>query len=70
MTPFSGHPLVVGIVPHQPELVALTAASWSQAAGGVPLYFAYVDGARFVVEELADWAVRHAPIDPDSLDNR
>ena len=69
MTPFSGHPLVVGIVPHQPELVALTAASWSQAAGGVPLYFAYVDGARFVVEELADGAVRHAPIDPDSLDD-
>lgn len=68
MTPFSGHPIVVGIVPHQPELVALTAASWSQASGGVTVYFAYVDGARFTVEELPDGAVRHAPVDPDSLD--
>lgn len=69
MTPFSGHPLVVGIVPEQPDLVALTAASWSQAAGGVTLYFAYVDVTRFAVEEFADGTVRHAEIDPDAVDD-
>ena len=69
MTPFANHPMVVGIVPNQPELVALTAASWSQAAGGVTLYFAHVDLERFTVEEFADGTVRHAAIDPDSLDD-
>ncbi|WP_227422402.1 universal stress protein [Pengzhenrongella sicca] len=69
MTPFSGHPFVVAIVPHQPELVVLTAASWSQAAGGVPLYFAYVDPSRFVVEEFPDGSVHHAEVDPDSVDD-
>lgn len=69
MTPFSGHPIVVGIVPQQPELVALTAASWSRAAGGVTLYFAYVDPTRFTVEELPDGTVRHAEIDPDAVDD-
>jgi nucleotide-binding universal stress UspA family protein len=69
MTPFSGHPIVVGIVPHQPALVALTAASWSRAAGGVTLYLAYVDPARFTVEELPDGSVRHAEIDPDAVDD-
>ncbi|HEX5333099.1 MAG TPA: universal stress protein [Cellulomonas sp.] len=69
MTPFSGHPIVVAVVPHEPELVALTAASWSQAAGGVPVYFAYVDPTRFTVEEHADGTVRHADIDPDAVDD-
>lgn len=69
MIPFAGHPLVVAIVPHQPELVALTAASWSQAAGVVPLYFAYVDTTRFTVEEFPDGSVRHAEIDPDTVDD-
>src|SRR5450830_291127 len=66
MTPFSGHPIVVAIVPHEPELVALTAASWSRAAGGVTVYFAYVDPARFTVQEFPDGTVRHADIDPDA----
>ncbi|WP_231494799.1 universal stress protein [Cellulomonas sp. KRMCY2] len=69
MTPFSEHPIVVGVVPHQPELVALTAASWSRAAGGVTLYFAYVDVTRFTAEELPDGTVRHAEVDPDSVDD-
>ncbi|MDA8439099.1 MAG: universal stress protein [Propionibacterium sp.] len=69
MTPFSGHPIVVAIVPHQPELVALTAASLSQAAGSVPLYFAYVDVNRYTVEEHPDGSVRHAEVDPDSVDD-
>jgi nucleotide-binding universal stress UspA family protein len=69
MTPFSNHPIVVAVVPHQPELVALTAASWSQAAGGVTLYFAYVDVTRFAVEEYPDGTVRHAEIDPDAVDD-
>lgn len=69
LTPFSDHPMVVAIEPHQPELVALTAASWSQAAGGIPLYFAYVDTQRFTVEEFPDGTVRHSEIDPDSVDD-
>ena len=70
MTPFSGHPIVVGIVPGQPELVALTAISWSQAAGGATLYFAYVDTTRFVLEEFPDGTVRHGEVDPDTIDDR
>ena len=69
LTPFGNHPMVVAIEPHQPELVALTAASWSQAAGGIPLYFAYVDPQRFTVEEFPDGTVRHSQIDPDSVDD-
>ncbi|HQY33247.1 MAG TPA: universal stress protein [Actinotalea sp.] len=69
LTPFAGHPLVVAVTPRQPELVALTAASWSRAAGGVRLCFAYVDTTRFVVEEHPDGSVRHAEIDPDAVDD-
>lgn len=69
LTPFAGHPLVVGIVPHQPELVALTAASWSVAAGGARVYFAFADPSRFTVEERPDGTVRHAPLDPDGVDD-
>lgn len=69
LTPFGGRPVVVGIVPQQPELVALTAAAWSAAAGGVTLYFAYVDPTRFTVEEHPDGSVRHAELDPDGVDD-
>lgn len=67
-TDFGGHPLVVAVVPGQPPLVALTAASLARATGAPALYFAYVDTSRFVVEELPDGTVRHAPIDPDLED--
>lgn len=69
MTPFPGHPIVAAVVPGQPELVALTAASWAAAAGGVRVYFAYVDVNWFVVEEHPDGTVRHAELDPDAIDD-
>lgn len=65
LTPFAGHPAVVGIVPDQPELVALTALSWAQGNGNADLYFAYADPMRYVVEELPDGSVRHGDVDPD-----
>lgn len=66
---FSGHAVVVGVVPGQPELVALTAASLARATGAPTLYFAYVDPSRFVEEELPDGTVRHSAIDPDGADD-
>lgn len=69
MVPIPGHPLVVGVVPGQPELVALTASAWASALGGVPLYFAYADQARIVDEEYADGTVRHSDLDPDQADD-
>jgi nucleotide-binding universal stress UspA family protein len=65
MTPFEGHPAVVGVEPGQPELVVLTAAAWARATGGA-LYLAYADPTRYAVEELPDGSVRHAPVDPDA----
>ncbi|MCK6212024.1 universal stress protein [Georgenia sp. EYE_87] len=70
MVDMAGHPAVVGVVPGQPDLVALTAASWARAVGAPALYLAYVDTSRYVVEELDDGSVRHAPIDPDTADDR
>ena len=69
MVPLSGSPLVVGVVPGQSELVAVTAAAWSEALGGVPLHFAYVDATRIVDEEYADGTVRHSSLDPDLADD-
>jgi nucleotide-binding universal stress UspA family protein len=69
MVPVPGHPLVVAVVPGQPELVAATAAAWSDALGGVPLFFAYVDATRVVDEEYPDGTVRHSSLDPDLADD-
>jgi nucleotide-binding universal stress UspA family protein len=69
MVPVPGHPLVVGVVPGQPELVALTAAAWAVALGGVPLYFGYSDPARIVDTEYADGTVQHSAIEPDQADD-
>lgn len=69
MVPVPGHPLVVGVVPGQSELVALTAAAWSEALGGVPLYFGYCDPSRIVDAEYADGTVRHSGLDPDQIDD-
>ncbi|MGC3994828.1 MAG: universal stress protein [Propionicimonas sp.] len=69
MVPVPGHPIVVGVVPGQPELVALTAAAWSDALGGVPLYFGYSDPSRIVDSEDADGTVRHSAISPDQADD-
>lgn len=69
MVPIPGHPLVVGIKPGQPDLVALSAAAWARALGGVDLYFAYADPARILEEELPGGYVRHAPLNPDIEDD-
>ena len=78
MAPVPGAPLVVGVSPGQPELVALTAAAWAVALGGargaeatgaVPLYFGYADPDRVVETEFPDGTVRHADLDPDQADD-
>lgn len=68
MVPLAGHPLVVGIVPGQPELVALTAAAWARSAGASGLYFAYADPGRYTREEYPDGTVWHEDLDPDAPD--
>ena len=65
MTDFAGHPLVVGVVPGQSPIVALTAVSLARATGAPALYFAYVDTSRYADAEYADGTVRHLSIDPD-----
>ncbi len=69
ITPFSGHPLVVGVEPALPELVPLTAASLAVATGAPLLVFAYADVMRLVVDEYPDGSVRHEPLEPDALDD-
>lgn len=69
LTPFAGHPLVVGIVPGQAELVARTALALAQAMPGTALWFAYVDPSRTTEEEFADGTVRHGALAPDDLDD-
>lgn len=68
LTPFAGHPIVVGVVPGQPDLVVLTAAALA-AASGATVYFAYVDPRRVVDRELADGSVLHSDLDPDLSDD-
>ncbi len=68
LTPFAGHPIVVGIVPGQPALVALTAASWARALG-VAAYFAYVDPTRITELEFPDGTVQHSDLNPDVSDD-
>lgn len=65
----AGRPLVVGIVPGQPELVALTAQAWAQALGCPTVYFAYADPTRITVTEHDDGTVDHEPVDPDGADD-
>lgn len=69
MVEAAGHPIVMGIVPGQPDLVTRTAEMWARAVGASALYCAYVDASRFVAEEHPDGTVRHAPIDPDGMDD-
>ena len=65
MTDFAGHPLVVGVVPDQSPLVALTAVSLARATGAPALYFAHVDTSRYADVEHPDGSVTHLSIDPD-----
>ncbi len=69
LTPFGRHPVVVGVSPDLPDLVAFTALSLADAIGATCVYFAYADPARYIVEEFDDGTVRHALISPDSLDD-
>lgn len=69
LVPVAGHPLVVGVVPGQPALVALTAAAWARAVGASTLCCAYVDSSRYVREERPDGTVLHDAIDPDGADD-
>ena len=66
--PAANRPLVVGVVPGQSSLVALTAATWAQATGGT-LYFGYADPTRIVGQEYPDGTVRHSPLEPDREDD-
>lgn len=66
LTDFRGHPIVVGVEPEIPELLVETAASLARATGA-SLHFAYVDPARYVIEEFPDGTVRHTALSPDSL---
>jgi len=68
MVAAAAHPLVMGIVPGQPDLVARTAETWARAAGVSTLYCAYVDESRFAAQEHPDGTVRHVSIDPDGAD--
>jgi nucleotide-binding universal stress UspA family protein len=68
ITPFAGHPIVVGVTPGQPELVALTAAEWAIAFGAL-VYFAYVDPTRVTEREFPDGTVQHSDLDPDAYDD-
>lgn len=68
MTDFHAHPIVAGVIPGQPPLVALTAATLAQAVGAPAIHFGYADQSRYVVTEFEDGTVRHAPIDPDDAD--
>ncbi len=69
LTDFAGHPVVVGVVPGQPPLVALTATSLARATGAPTVYFAYVDPARFTEQENPDGTVLHQAVDPDLADD-
>lgn len=68
LTPFAGHPLVIGIEPRFPDLLVHTAVSFGRATGAPRLYFAHADPGRYVVEEHPDGSVTHGPLSPDSLD--
>ena len=66
---FHAHPIVVGVMPNQPALVALTAVTLARAVGAPSVHFGYADQTRCVVAEHPDGNVRHAPIDPDDADD-
>ena len=68
ITDFHGSPLVVGVVPGQSPLVALTACSLAKATGAPAPYFAYAGPSRVCVREFPDGTVRHQAADSDPDD--
>jgi len=69
MVPFSGHPVVVGVVPDQDPLVVRVAVTLARAIAAPMLHLAYVDPSRYPVEEHQDGTVRHAAFDSDADDD-
>lgn len=69
IVPPAGRPLVVGVLPGQDGLVALTAARWALALHA-QLYCGYADPSRLTLAELPGGHVQHAPLDPDGADER
>lgn len=68
ITPFRGHPVVAGVQPGQPGLVAVTAAELAIALG-VEVCFAYADPARVALREHPDGTVEHVDLNPDLADD-
>lgn len=65
---YRGRPLVVGVVPDQPQAVALHATALARALGAEAI-FGYVDPTRQVDEEFPDGTVRSSPLEPDVGDD-
>ncbi len=63
----TGGCVVVGVTPHQPDAVVLTAAEFAERFG-VELVCAYVDAGNYPVSENADGTVRSRPVDADAED--
>lgn len=64
----SAQPVIVGVVPGQPADVVQQAAVFATRFGA-ELVCAYVNPARYPVEEAADGSVESASIDPDFADD-
>lgn len=64
----SSQPVVVGVVPGQPAHVVQQAAVFASRFG-TELVCAYVNPARYPVEEADDGSVESASIDPDFADD-
>lgn len=65
--PAGAPPLVVGVVPGQPDVVLRTAADFGRDLGA-PLVCAYVDVTRYAAEFLPNGFMVTMPIDPDLSD--
>lgn len=65
----SAQPVIVGVVPDQPAHVVQQAALFASRFGA-ELVCAYVNPARYPVEEAADGSVESASFDPDFADDR
>lgn len=68
ITPFAGHPVVVGVQPGQSDLVIVTAADLAVGLGA-KVYFAYADPRRLPERELPDGRVEHVDLNPDLYDD-
>ena len=65
----SAHPVIVGVVPGQPAEVVQKAVLFASRFRA-ELVCAYVNPARYLVEEAADGTVESASLHPDFVDER